>query len=136
MAAQASTARPDGIHQPLYRQARRVLIFQLVVAVVAGLGFLLAMDWLAGIAAVAGTGVSLASTLILRSKVTRASKLSLENPKASMLVLYVGAVQRFIVVVVLFAVAIALLELNPIALFTGFVLGQLGFLVNARGKSH
>lgn len=126
-------ATADAIHQPIRNQARRVLFFQLAAAVLAGLGFLLAKDWFAGVSAMAGAGVSLVSTLILSRKVTRASALSVENPKAGMVVLYVGAVQRFIVVLALFAAAIALVGLNPLAMFTGFVLGQLGFLVHARG---
>ena len=77
----------------------------------------------------------LASVIIawfLGRGVHRASKLAAEDPKKGMAVLYVGAVQRFLLVIVLLAIGLALLKLDPVALCVGFAVARISHLVNPR----
>jgi len=49
-------------------------------------------------------------------------------------ILYVGAVQRFLLVLGLLVLGIALFKLDPIALCVGFALAQLSYVVGSRFK--
>jgi ATP synthase protein I len=48
----------------------------------------------------------------------------------SMRVLYRTALERFVWVVLLFALALGVLQLDPAALISGFIVGQLALLLN------
>jgi ATP synthase protein I len=54
----------------------------------------------------------------------------------SLWVLYRTALERFVMVVLLFALGMGVLKLDPLALLTGFVVGQLALvLIGMKGKS-
>ena len=46
----------------------------------------------------------------------------------SLRLLYRSAVERFVLVLLLFAVALGTLQLDPLALITGFIVGQLALV--------
>jgi ATP synthase protein I len=51
-------------------------------------------------------------------------------------VLYRTALERFVMVVLLFALGMGVLKLDPLALLTGFVAGQMALvLIGMKGKS-
>ncbi|MFP5344916.1 MAG: hypothetical protein ACLGGU_04680, partial [Gammaproteobacteria bacterium] len=47
-----------------------------------------------------------------------------------MLLLYLGVVQRFLLVLALFALALGVLKLDPLASIVGFGLSQLGYVIS------
>jgi ATP synthase protein I len=47
----------------------------------------------------------------------------------SLRVLYRSAVERFVLVALLFAIALGMLQLDPLALITGFIAGQLALVL-------
>jgi ATP synthase protein I len=117
----------------LAAKARRVISTQLIISIIVALFFLMKGAWEA-VAAVYGGFTSLCITMLLLWGVKRASDAARESPGASMKILYVGAVQRFLLVLGLLALGIAVLKLNPIAVFTSFALTQLSYLVGSRFK--
>jgi len=73
---------------------------------------------------------SVASTLLLSFGVKRASDGVLDNPGKSTMILYAGAAQRFILVLVALAFGLKVLELYPVGLFAGFAAAQMAYLVS------
>ncbi len=85
-----------------------------------------------GLAALYGALSSIVLVYLLSRCVTRASEVALHDPKKSMVTLYLGAVQRFVLLAVLFAIGLAVLKLDPLACLIGFGLAQLTYVVAAK----
>jgi ATP synthase protein I len=113
----------------------RLLAVQAVIALGTTVTFWVARGSEAGKAAVFGGAVALLSAWLLGRRVRRASEVTRTRPGSEMAVLYIGAVQRFVLTLVLFAVGMGPLGLSPVPLLAGFALAQLAFLTPvARAK--
>ncbi len=119
--------------QAVEAKARKALLAQLIVGVVSSMGFMLYAGSWHGISALAGAAVSITLLLVLRYGVKRAAEAAPHDEKRSMLILYLGAAQRFILILVLFALGLGVVALDPLAMFVGFFLAQLSNLTNVRG---
>ncbi len=119
--------------QAVEAKARKALLAQLVVGVVTSIGFMLYAGSWHGVSALAGVAVSITLLLVLRYGVKRAAEAAQHDQKRSMLILYLGAAQRFILILVLFALGLGVAALDPLAMFVGFFLAQLSNLTNVRG---
>lgn len=112
--------------------ARRLLLVQL------GITFILGLLWgglggvFEGLAVIYGGLVSMLLAWLHKRGVRKAEQRALQDPKGSMLVLYIGAVVRFLLLLALLAAGMGLLQLPPLPLLAGFVLAQLGFFAVAR----
>lgn len=113
-------------------QARRIMTAQLVVAAVLGLGALVFFGQLQGLSVVYGGLVDLMLTLLLSRSVSKADAVAATDPKAGMTVLYVGAVIRFFLFIVMFAIGLALLRLDALAVAVGFVAARVAQLAGVR----
>jgi len=108
----------------LLQALRRLLVLQLVIAlVVATVGYLWHGE-AAMRAALFGGGVAAAATLVLWWYGYRAVKAGSNLARNAMLI-YGGAIVRFSTVLVLLLVGIAILRLQPLWLFGGLVAGLL-----------
>lgn len=114
-------------------RARKVLIAQLIAGCIAAIGFLLYSGAWHGLSALAGGGVSISLLLLLRRGVKRAGEMAQHDQKKGMIILYMGAAQRFLLILVLFALGLGVAGLDPLAMFVGFFLAQLSNLTNVRG---
>jgi len=113
----------------------RLLAVQAVIALGTTVAFWVARGSEAGKAAVFGGAVALLSAWLLGRRERRASEVTRTRPGSEMAVLYIGAVQRFVLTLVLFAVGMGPLGLSPVPLLAGFALAQLAFLTPvARAK--
>ena len=117
----------------LASKARRVISLQLLTSLVVAVLFMLHGVW-ASISAFYGGLASVSVALLLSRGVERASAAALQNPKESMKILYMGAVQRFVLVAVLLAFGLAVLELEPVAVCVGFGLAQFSYLMSSRNR--
>ena len=70
------------------------------------------------------------STLMLGYRVLGASQIAKRHPGQETAMLYIGAVQRFVAVRVLFALGMGWIGLQPIPLLVGFGAAQLGYFIN------
>jgi len=113
-------------------RARRIVTAQLVVTAAMGLGAFLLFGMLQGVSVVYGGLVDLVLTLLLSRNVRKADAVAATDPKGGMTVLYVGAVQRFFLFIAMFAVGLALLRLDALAVATGFVAARIAQLASAR----
>jgi ATP synthase protein I len=118
----------------LAAKTRRVIAVQLVVSLVAAAIFLV-QGWLGAASALYGGLVSVALAVLSGWGFRRANKHALSDPKKSLMILYIGAVQRFVAVLVLLGAGLGLLKLEPLAVFIGFALAQASYLMGVRGGS-
>ena len=105
--------------------ARRVVALQVVVTlVVAGLAYGMKgaphLVW----AVLSGGGVSVFNGALLAWRMSRAALTSVQDTHHQLRFMYFYAAERFLVVVVLLGLCLAVLKLSPLALLGGFVLGQ------------
>lgn len=112
--------------------AQRLLLGQLIATAVLAVAWGVLGHYFDGLAVLYGGLVSMVLAWLHKRGVRKAEARSLTDPKGSMLVLYVGAVVRFVLLIGLLGAGMGLLKLPALPLFTGFVLAQLGFLVVAR----
>lgn len=85
-------------------------------------------------AAAYGFLIGLVNLFLLNLTFKKANEKSAEDPKMGVLVLYMSAVFRFILMAVLFVLGLSLLKLNPLAVVITFVVMQLGQVFNLKGK--
>jgi ATP synthase protein I len=115
--------------------ARRLLLYQLVVGIAIAAGFGFYQTKVHAISAFVGAMISSLSTLMLTRGVMRAEQQAKEQPQAAGGALYFGAAQRFALVLVLFILGLKFLNLDPVAMCVGFAAAQLGFMLSFRRLS-
>lgn len=108
---------------------RSLLIIQasLVLIGVAISFYYLANDGL--LSAAYGGAIALANTVLLSRRLDSAGEMAADNPESGVLTLYLGVVQRFIFVLVMFAVGMGLLKLSPPPMLGTFALAQLAYML-------
>jgi len=110
--------------------ARRVLICQAVITALVVVTFMFVDGLRSGIAAFYGGTVAITLTWLLKRRVDGVAQASQSSHSKSMLLLYLGIVQRFLLVLALFALALGVLKLDPLASIVGFGLGQFGYVIS------
>lgn len=118
----------------LAEKARGVISKQLAVAVACAVFFYFYQGGWAALSAIYGGLVCIAATLLLLRGVARATQVAAENPGRSMTILYVGAAQRFLLVLALLGAGLALLKLHPLGVLLGFALAQVSTMLAGRSK--
>lgn len=123
-----SNSAPGGID--LGGTARGVLISQAVITVLVVMTFMFVDGLRSGIAAFYGGMVAMTLTWMLKRRIGGVVQAAQSSSGKSMLLLYLGVVQRFLLVLALFALALGVLKLDPLASIVGFGLGQFGHIVS------
>ncbi len=80
-------------------------------------------------AAMYGGLIAVGNLLVLARRVRLATVVARDAPGGETAVLYIGAVQRFVMVLVAFGFGMGFLELSPIALLLGFAAGEIAFFM-------
>ncbi|MCL5669669.1 MAG: ATP synthase subunit I [Gammaproteobacteria bacterium] len=107
--------------------ARAVLLYQAAITVLTAAAFMYLGGLRPAVAALYGGLVAMVLSWMLKRRVTRVTEVSAGK---GMLLLYLGVVQRFLLVLALFALALGVLKLDPLASIVGFGLGQLGYVIS------
>ena len=123
---------PSSVGHEIAAQGRRVIGAQIVAGILAATGFGIAQGMWAAQSGLFGAFISVFAAVMLRRGVQRASQIAGQDPKTAMLTLYMGAVVRFVLVLILFGVGLAGLKLAPLPVIVGFGLTQLAYLVGMR----
>lgn len=114
---------------------KRLMINQVLIGLVlSGFFWFKSGEW-AAISALFGMFSALAIAAVLGYGVIRANKIATTNPQRSMIIIYFGAVQRFVLVLGLFIVGLAVLKLDPLAMAATFGLTQLAYTINLRQQA-
>jgi ATP synthase protein I len=109
-----------------------LIALQSGATVLAAVVFLLVGDRWDAVSAAYGGLIGILMTLLLSRGVALAGKMP--SLRQSQIVLYAGAVVRFILVLALFAIGLAGFDLAPLAVVLGFVAAQLVFPFTALSR--
>lgn len=111
---------------------RKVIVLQVGVGAVIAAAFFMAEGQGAALSAFYGGLISIVIAFLLGRGVVRAAEAARQDHKKSMLILYLGAVQRFVVVLVLFGAGLKGLSLAFLPMIAGFAGAQLAYLSSMR----
>lgn len=111
---------------------RNILFSQAVLVAATAAGWFGLRGVGAAQAALYGGVLALLSSLLLARRVQRAGDASVGNLAGGAASLYLGALQRFVLVVVGFGVGMGVLRLQPLPQIVGFAVAQLGYLLPTR----
>lgn len=110
------------------------MTLQVGVGAVIAAAFFMAKGQGAAVSAFYGGVISIVVAFLLGRGVARAAEAARQDQKKSMLILYLGALQRFILVLVLFGVGLKGLSLSFLPMIAGFAGAQLAYLSNMRRR--
>ena len=127
----------DNIGQEIADKARKSIKYQIIVTVLVALAFALGFQNIThAIAALYGGAVSLILSWTLGWALMKASQIAKTDPKKGIMVVYISAVIRFVLIIGFFAIGIGALGLNPIPLVTAAILAWLaGVVIPHIGKN-
>lgn len=108
---------------------RKLALMQLAIGGFGALAFAATGGIEAGKAAIFGAFISLVLGRLLSWGVERASRAAAENNNKGVAVLYIGAAQRFLLAIALFAIGMAVLKLPAFPMVVGFGLAQAAYFV-------
>jgi hypothetical protein len=113
----------------LGRDMTRVIRAQLVMTTALVAGALIWAQPAAAAAAAFGAGLSILGTVVSGRSVKRAARFDGRGLMLSMLPVYIGAVQKLLIVGVGIAAGLVVFELSALFLLAGLILGQMGHVV-------
>jgi hypothetical protein len=108
---------------------RVILSTQLVLVLLTSVVFFLVSGGFQAGSAGFGGAIALINVLLLEWRRYQADKGRAIDARQSLLVLYRSALERLLLVALLFALGLGALALDPLALLTGFVMGQVALLL-------
>ena len=111
---------------------RRVLALQAGAAALVAAGFFFGKGQWEAVSSLYGGLISVIAVFHLSRGVARAADAAGQSQKKSMFILYLGAAQRFVLVMVLLGVGLMVFKLNPLATIAGLVAAQLMYIVGMR----
>jgi len=114
---------------------RNLFVIQIALVILGTVLFYFYMGYETVIASLYGGGVAITHTILLSRRLISASNMANDNPDAGILNLYLGVIQRFIFMLVMFGVGIGILELNPPAMVGTFALAQVAYMIYGAKRS-
>ena len=108
---------------------RSLIIIQITLILVSATAFAYYMGEVTVMSSLFGGAVAIANTLLLSRRLNTAAEMADDNPDGGILMLYLGVVQRFIFVLVMFGVGMGPLELLPPAMLGTFALAQVAYMI-------
>jgi ATP synthase protein I len=111
------------------RTSSGLLIIQLALILLSTAGFAYYIGEATVMSSLFGGAVAIANTLLLSRRLETAAQMADDNPDGGVLTLYLGVIQRFIFVLVMFGVGMGVLKLNPPAMLGTFALAQLAYMI-------
>lgn len=82
-----------------------------------------------------GGAVAIANTILLSRRLESAGEMAKDDPDGGILTLYLGVVQRFVFVLVMFGVGMGVLKLLPPPMLGTFAIAQLAFMIFGSKKA-
>ncbi|HHL45005.1 MAG TPA: ATP synthase subunit I [Gammaproteobacteria bacterium] len=109
---------------------RRVLILQLLIVLGVTTVFLVLQGSYAALSAFYGGLIALFATWLMGWRITKAAETAAQDTSQGAFVIYAGAVQRFLLTLVLMALGMGTLKLAPVAILVCYALAQLAYAFN------
>ena len=108
---------------------RNVLIAQIFVLCTVTIVYAVAANAASASGAAFGSGIALVNGLLLFWRLKRADRLPPDDAGRHLRSVYASAIERFVMVVALFAIGFGSLQLQPLPMLIGFVAGQAALLL-------
>ncbi len=106
-----------------------MLLTQLALVLLTSVVFLVVSGNVEALSAGFGGLIACSNTVLLEWRRYRVDSGRALSAGASLRVLYRSALERFLLVAMLFVLGMGVLQLAPLALLTGFIAGQLGLVI-------
>ena len=111
------------------RGVRKLAILQLLLLAATSVIFFVVYGAFQAASVWCGGLIAMTNVVLLEWRRRRADSGRALSAGESLRLLYRSAVERFVLVALLFAVALGILQLDPLALITGFIAGQLALVI-------
>ena len=111
------------------RVVRRLLIVQLTLTSIIAFYYLI-FNTNSIFAALYGGSITLVATLLMAWRIARAGEVAAADKQQGYMEIYIGAIQKFILTLVLMAIGMGYLRLDPLAILISFSITQLSFIAN------
>jgi hypothetical protein len=112
-----------------------VLSTQLLLVFLASVVFLLVSGSFQAGSAGFGGAIAIINVLLLEWRRYQTDRGRVIDARQSLLVIYRSALERLLLVALLFALGLGALALDPLALLTGFVMGQVALLLTGTKRT-
>ena len=119
----------------LLSRVRMVLSTQLVLVLLTSAVFFLVSGGFQAGSAVFGGAIALINVLLLEWRRYQTDTGRAIDARQSLLVLYRSALERLLLAALLFALGLGALALDPLALLTGFIMGQVALLLTGTKRT-
>ena len=110
------------------RVVRRLLLVQIAITLIVALGYIAFQNLNGFFAALYGGSITLSGTLLMAWRISRAGASG--EKQQGYVEIYSGVVQKFILTLVLLAIGMGYLKLDPLAILVSFALTQLSYIAN------
>ncbi|HSH30259.1 MAG TPA: ATP synthase subunit I [Thiohalobacter sp.] len=110
---------------------RNILILQLIILSLAAGALILARPPEIAIAWLFGAGIALSNTALLAWRSHRLVKRPATDAQRDLRVFFFSAVERLVIVIMLFVAGLGVLELSPLPLLGAFIAGQLVLMISS-----
>ncbi len=111
------------------RVVYRLFIVQIILTFIVALGYLAFQDLNGFLAALYGGSITLSGTLLMAWRISRASETA-GDKQQGYIEIYIGAIQKFFLTLILMAFGMGYLNLDPLAVLVGFAISQFSFIAN------
>ena len=111
------------------RSVRKLAMLQLLLIAATSVIFFMVYGAFQAGSVCCGGLIAMANVLLLEWRRLGADRGRVLSAGESMRLLYRTGVERFVLVLLLFAVGVGTLQLDPLALMTGFIVGQLALVI-------
>lgn len=112
------------------RVVYRLIIVQFILTLIAALGYLVFQNTNGFLAALYGGSITLSGTLLMAWRISRAGEAASTERQQGYIEIYIGAIQKFILTLILMAFGMGYLKLDPLAILVAFAITQLSFIAN------
>lgn len=112
------------------RVVYRLIIVQVILTFIVALGYLAFQNINGFFAALFGGSITLSGTVLMAWRISRAGEAAPTEQQQGYIEIYIGAIQKFVLTLVLMALGMGYLQLNPLAILVGFAATQLSFIAN------
>ena len=119
---------------PVHTGFKKIFTLQLIIVAVTAVAYYFYQNIFSAESALYGGAMALNNLWITERRLRSASRIVQIAPEKEAMLLYAGAVQRFVFTLIFFVAGMWWLKLNPIALIVTFSLAQAAFLFKGDAK--
>lgn len=118
------------------RRTLKIILLQVLIGGMVGAGFFVAASFWEAVSAGFGVLIGISGTAMLAGRILRAGNEAQYDPRKSMRMFYMGAVQRFVLVAVLLGSGLLVFKFDPLPMIVGLCMSQLAYIVGLHGLRH